>query len=140
MPPENTQDPGPEDPTPTVASAAETPDPTEAARAAPGNSDGAPPMPEDAKATEAAIEAVRSAERGRCAEILDLCARLRQAPLAGDFIVRGLSLDQVRAELLTAVAAAQGPAIRAGTNAHDAASPASAWQSVISKLNARSHP
>lgn len=140
MPPENTQDPGPEDPTPTVASAAETPDPTEAARAAPGDSDGAPPLPEDAKATEAAIEAVRSAERGRCAEILDLCARLRQAPLAGDFIVRGLSLDQVRAELLTAVAAAQGPAIRAGTNAHDAASPASAWQSVISKLNARSHP
>ena len=123
MPPENTQDPGPEDPTPTVASAAETPDPTEAARAAPGDSDGAPPMPEDAKATEAAIEAVRSAERGRCAEILDLCTRLRQAPLAGDFIARGLSLDQVRAELLAAVAAAQGPAIRAGTRAETPVSP-----------------
>lgn len=122
MPPETNQDLGPEDPTPTVASATDTQEPAaEAVRAAPGDSDGAPPLPEDASA--AALESVRSAERGRCAEIIDLCARVHQAPLAGDFIARGLSLDQVRAELLTAVAAAQGPSIRAGTRAETPVSP-----------------
>ena len=127
MPPENTQDPGPEDPTPTVASAAETPDPTEAARAAPGDSDGAPPLPEDislqAPITAADLDATRTAERGRCTEILGLCERLRKPALAGDYIARGLSLDQVRHELLEALAAEQGPAIRPGTRA-EAASPA----------------
>ena len=108
---------GPEDPTHTAASATDTQEPAAEAVRAPGDSDGAPPLPEDASA------AVRSAERGRCAEILDLCTRLRQAPLAGDFIARGLSLDQVRAELLTAVAASQGPAIRAGTRAETPVSP-----------------
>lgn len=113
--------PGQEDPTPTVASATDTQEPAAEAVRAPGDSDGAPPLPEDASA--AALESVRSAERGRCAEIIDLCARVHQAPLAGDFIARGLSLDQVRAELLTAVAASQGPAIRAGTRAETPISP-----------------
>lgn len=121
MPPETNQDLGPEDPTPTVASATDTQEPAAEAVRAPGDSDGAPPLPEDASA--AALESVRSAERGRCAEIIDLCARVHQAPLAGDFIARGLSLDQVRAELLTAVAASQGPAIRAGTRAETPVSP-----------------
>ena len=125
MTPEQTQDPGPEDPTLAAADDAATLAATEGdvARAAPGDSDGAPPLPEDASATEAALEAARSAERGRCSEILDLCTRLRQAPLAGDFIARGLSLDQARTELLAALEAAQGPSIRAGTRAETPVSP-----------------
>ena len=125
MPPEVTQDPGPEDPTPVTNIATDAA--TDTRQAAPGDSDGAPPMPEDANpqapVTAADLDATRTAERGRCAEILGLCERLRKPALAGDYIARGLSLDQVRHELLEALAAEQGPAIRPGTRA-EAASPA----------------
>lgn len=129
MPPEVTQDPGPEDPTPVIDIAADAAADTR--QAAPGDSDGAPPLPEDAHhqapITAADLDATRTAERARCTEILGLCERLRKPALAGDYIARGLSLDQVRHELLEALAAEQGPAIRPGTRSeappftHDAA-------------------
>lgn len=102
--------------------------------AAPGDSDCAPPEPVDVEAIRAAAVAE---ERARVVAVSDLCARVGKAGLAAGHIASGSSLEQVRAALLDTWAAASGAEIDSHVQA---AAPSAAWDSIITKLNARSHP
>ena len=115
--PDTTQDAGPEDqpvPVITVTETAAAPD----------------PGPDLAAVRAQAI----SDERARVTAITDLCTRVRQAPLAADYIAAGYDVEQARAALLDVWAGASGPAIRAGTS-EEPAPPAAAWKATIAKIN-----
>lgn len=101
---------------------------------APGDSDGAPPEPVDAAAIRAAAIAE---ERERVSAIMALCAKVGQAPQAAEHIASGASLERVRAALLETWAASAGAEIDSHVRA---AAPSAAWNTIITKLNARSHP
>ena len=115
--PDQSQDAGPEDQPVPVITVTET-----AAAPAPG--------PDLAAVRAQAI----SDERARVTAITDLCARVRQAPLAADYIAAGYDVEQARAALLDVWAGASGPAIRAGTS-EEPAPPAAAWKATIAKIN-----
>lgn len=119
--------------TPKPRAEAEPSAPVEPVTTAPGDSDSASPEPD--------VEAIRAAavaeERARVVAISDLCARVGKAGLAARHIASGSSLEQVRAALLETWAAASGAEIDSHVQA---AAPSAAWDSIITKLNARSHP
>ena len=99
------------------------------------------PATDPAATTEALAEAQRAAmtaERQRALEITALCARHHASDQASDFIARGLTLDQVRIDLLRQYEAANGPELHPGiTRSQDTGS----WQAVINKINQQgTHP
>ena len=115
--------------------------PTEGDTATTANPADPAPIADPAATTEALAEAQRAAmtaERQRALDITALCARHHASDQASDFIARGLTLDQVRIDLLRQYEAANGPELHPGiTRSQDTGS----WQAVINKINQQgTHP
>ena len=99
----------------------------------------AEPDPVDPAVLAEAERAGMTAERQRALDITALCARHHASDQASDFIARGLTLDQVRIDLLRQYEAANGPELHPGiTRSQDTGS----WQAVINKINQQqgTHP
>ena len=112
--------------------------PTEGDTATTANPADPAPIADPAALAEAQ-RAGMTTERQRALDITALCARHHASDQASDFIARGLTLDQVRIDLLRQYEAANGPELHPGiTRSQDTGS----WQAVIKKINQQqgTHP